>query len=680
MTGTSSGIFLSYASQDAEPARRICEALRAAGIEVWFDQSELRGGDVWDRNIRQQIRDCALFIPIISARSQERLEGYFRREWKMAVERMRDMADRLAFLVPVVIDDTGDREAEVPDEFRQVQWTRLLDGVTPAAFTERVAALMAAKSTSNRPNRPAPPLDAAPSPAKSPPSQSKPRPTWIWALAAVIPLATLAIGYFALHGAPNNPQGQAAQPTTPTTQAGAPAQTAIPEKSIAVLPFVDMSEKKDQEYFSDGLSEEVIDHLANSPDLKVIARTSSFQFKGKNEDVRSIAAKLGVANLLEGSVRKSGQELRITVQLIRASDGTHIWSQTYDRGMEDIFKVQDEIAGTVAQALNAALNRGPSGAGQEANTEAYTLFLKGNFFYERQTQGDSLRAIEQYQEAVKLDPNYALAWAKIGRAYVAGRDDSLSLSERESKARDALQHALAIDPNSAPAHRWLGRVLNNFDGDWAAGQRELERAAALDPNGTEGNLALADLTILKGFYTGQCEPAVQLVLAEVARNPLDGLTLNVLGWLHRFAGQLDASAATYRRLLELNPSFIGAHSGYAETLLQMGSATDALAEAQKEPSEESRLAILAPIYWSLGRRSDSDAALHQLESKFADSSSFDIAAAYAYRGDSNTAFMWLERTHQKRKSSLLLLRVEPLLAKLRGDPRYEALVKRMNFP
>jgi serine/threonine-protein kinase len=150
--------------------------------------------------------------------------------------------------------------------------------------------------------------------------------------------------------------------------------------------------------------------------------------------------------------------------------------------------------------------------------------------------------------------------------------------------------------------------------------------------------------------------------------------------MHRFAGQLDASAATYRRLLELNPSFIEVHSGYAETLLLMGRSTDALAEAEKEPNEESRLAILAPIYWSLGRRSDSDAALHQLESRFADTSSFDIAQAYAYRGDSNTAFMWLQRTYRKGKSGLLLLKVEPLLAKLRGDPRYEALLKQVNFP
>jgi tetratricopeptide (TPR) repeat protein len=186
--------------------------------------------------------------------------------------------------------------------------------------------------------------------------------------------------------------------------------------------------------------------------------------------------------------------------------------------------------------------------------------------------------------------------------------------------------------------------------------------------------------ILKGFYTGQCEPAVQLMLSDLARNPLDGLILDVLGWLHRFAGQFDASAAAYRRLLELNPSFVDAHSGYAETLLQMGRSTDALAEAEKEPNEESRLAILAPIYWSLDRRSDADAALHQLESKFADTASFNIAAAYAYRGESNKAFMWLQRTYQKGRSGLLLLKVEPLLAKLRGDARYEALVKQMNFP
>src|SRR6202451_1898306 len=364
MTEPSKAVFLSYASQDAEAARHICDALRSAGVEVWFDQSELRGGDVWDRHIRKHIHDCALFVPIISSTTQARLEGYFRREWKLAVDRTHDMADAKPFLVPVVIDDTNDQEAEVPELFRAVQWTRLPEGKTPPAFVKRVAPLLS-------PGKPRASSNARSScalkSAAAAPAKNSARGSWRYqpAVLLIAAVAILAGGYFAVDKFVLSKRAAEAGPASASAvQSIAPIQSMIPEKSIAVLPFVDMSEKKDQEYFSDGLSEELIDHLAHAADLKVISRTSSFKFKGKSEDIATIAQKLRVAHVLEGSVRKAGNTMRVTAQLIRADNGYHLWSRTYDRDIKDIFKVQDEIAAAVVAELKTQLLPATPAAGE----------------------------------------------------------------------------------------------------------------------------------------------------------------------------------------------------------------------------------------------------------------------------------------------------------------------------
>jgi len=310
-------VFLSYASQDAEAARRICEALRKAGIEVWFDQSELRGGDAWDQKIRGHIKNCALFIPIISGNTDSRTEGYFRLEWKLAVDRSHLMADDASFLLPVVIDATPDATARVPDRFRQLQWSRLPSGETSPAFVERVSSLLTPEASSaspqSRQSAGIGPRRSGPKPVASP---KLPPTLLIIAAVAVIAAGYLAVDKFVLskHGTDSGRALSVAQSSIST-----PA--AIPEKSIAVLPFTDMSEKKDQEYFSDGLSEELIDLLAKGTDMRVAARTSTFSFKGKQATIPEIAKTLGVANVLEGSVRKAGPTLRVTAQLIRAAEG-----------------------------------------------------------------------------------------------------------------------------------------------------------------------------------------------------------------------------------------------------------------------------------------------------------------------------------------------------------------------
>ena len=317
-------VFLSYASEDAEAASRICEALRAVGVEVWFDRSELRGGDAWDAQIKKQIHDCALFVPLISAHTNARIEGYFRGEWNLATRRLVNRAQNAAFLVPVVIDETREADAIVPEEFLRAQWTWLPGGETPPAFAQRVRQLLGLHRAPPRSAKAA--ASGAVEPGAVGPGFVRPRATpgtrrfGLALIALLLVLGAGALWYYQ--------RADDAPTAKPELAAAAPVLPVGPDdKSIAVLPFADMSPEKNQEYMADGIADELLNLLAQAPDLKVIARTSSFAFKGQNIEVSEIAKRLNVANVLEGSVRKSGNKLRITAQLIRTADSTHLWSK-----------------------------------------------------------------------------------------------------------------------------------------------------------------------------------------------------------------------------------------------------------------------------------------------------------------------------------------------------------------
>ena len=290
-------MFLSYASEDAGAAQRICDALRAAGLEVWFDQSELRGGDIWDQKIRREIRDCELFIPVISANTTSRREGYFRLEWDLADQRTHMMARDRAFIVPLCLDATSEAGADVPESFHRAQWTRLPAGSSMAELADRLSALLARDPSAAR--------------------QSQSRP------AASSQLA----------------------------RSGTDLPLQVRQKTIAVLPFQDLSEKKDQEYFADGIAEEILNLMSRVPALRVIARTSSFRFRGKSDDLGSIATQLGAGFVVEGSVRQSGSRVRVSARLIDTTDGVQRWSNSYERDISDVLTVQEEIAVNLVSAL-----------------------------------------------------------------------------------------------------------------------------------------------------------------------------------------------------------------------------------------------------------------------------------------------------------------------------------------
>ena len=480
MTEPTKAVFLSYASQDAEAARRICEALRAAGIEVWFDQNELRGGDVWDRNIRQQIHDCALFVPLISAHTDERTEGYFRLEWKLAVDRSHLMADDAAFLVPVAIDSTAADTARVPDKFLAVQWTRLPGGETPAEFCRWITALLAGTA---RPAR----RQAGAAALAGPRSSRMPL------IAGTGLLLLVAIGLLAWRTMSRAP----GVPLASQMVAASPANT-IPEHSIAVLPFANLSAQREEEYFSDGLAEDLLNLLSKVPGLQVAARTSAFTFKGHAVDIPTIGRKLKVASVLEGTVRKIGNHLRVTAQLERATDGYQIWSETYDRELGDVFRIQDEIANAVVKSLKVSLlwSAAPRSIGTQ-NSDAYLVFLKGRAKMLTQRLADTREAADDFARVLKLDPNYApayveLATAKLQLAEFDFTGDRMAAFESAvDEGKLLLEQALALDPNDAQAYVERG-YLRAFR-DRTGAEQDFRRGIELNPNSARGYEALATL-------------------------------------------------------------------------------------------------------------------------------------------------------------------------------------------
>jgi TolB-like protein/Tfp pilus assembly protein PilF len=454
--------------------------------------------------------------------------------------------------------------------------------------------------------------------------------------------------------------------------------TSVSEKSIAVLPFADMSEKKDQEYFSDGLTDELIDHLAKVPELRVPGRTSSFYFKGRSEDIATIAQKLHVANVLEGSVRLSGHAIRVSAHLIKAGTGYDIWSQTYDRDLNDIFQVQDEIAGKVSQEMKVALNSGQSNARPgESNIAAYNLLLQGDFYSKRVNKEDMARGIEYYKQAIRLDPDYAKAWANLAVAYAwQGGFAWVPLAEAIAHWRDAAERAVKIDPTLSAAHRILGFGQMMFDYDWAGAQRELERARDLDPAGDGVSRDLAELT----QNLGHLDESIRLFHESLERNPLDATAMSWLSGALYYAGRLEESAETSREVLQVNPAYSGEHAGLGLVYLRQGRKEDALAEIEREPDAAWKLYGEALVFWALSRRTESDSALRTLVDQYADGSPYCIASIYADRGENDLAFKWLERAYRQHDSQLIQLKVDPdLRNNLHGDPRYHDMLAKIHL-
>ncbi len=489
-------VFLSYAREDSDAARRIADALRAFGIEVWFDMSELRGGDQWDQKIRRQIKDCALFMPVISKQSEERGEGYFRLEWKLAVERTHLLADNMPFLFPVVVDDTNESSASVPEQFLKAQWTRLPDGEPTPQFIEHVKRLMQGPRKSTGSTRV--PM-AAPSAAAAPASKSKGFPIWPVITGAVVVAAVAVI--FLMRPGKEAPAPAVAAPATaaaPVVKAAEPAAPMANDKSLAVLPFTNMSEEKDSAFFTDGIQEDILTNLALISELRVVSRTSMMQYRNTTKSIKQIAQELGVTYLLEGSVRRSGNKIRVTGQLIKASTDEHVWAKAYDRELNDIFAIQESLATEIAGALQAAITpqQKTQIAGRAAaNVDAYSSYLKAREIMLREDiKRVNLPEIDQLlKAAVRADPNFVLAWVEIARVgfycYQSGMDTS-----RLPAAKAAVATAVRLAPGDAKVINMQGRDAQTA-GDLVAARTYYERAVRQSPGDAALLLSLLNLAI-----------------------------------------------------------------------------------------------------------------------------------------------------------------------------------------
>jgi TolB-like protein/Flp pilus assembly protein TadD len=683
VTDLSMAVFLSYASQDAEAANRICEALRAAGIEVWFDQSELRGGDVWDQKIRREIRECALFIPIISANTQARTEGYFRLEWRLADQRTHLMGKSRAFLVPVCIDDTGDGNADVPDSFAAVQWTRLPGGATPAAFVEHVRRLLSGDLSKG-------PTSTGSGAARvsAAPTQQRVRASWRSKAALVLSIAVVvaALGYLVANRLTHSKQ--VAQPGVPpgtATQAAPASAFNPPPHSIAVLPFVNMSGDATQDYFSDGISEELLNALSRLNDLQVVARTSSFSYKGQNVDVSTIAHKLNVGAVLEGSVRRARNTVRITAQLINTVTGFHLWSETYDRPLNDIFKVQTEVATAVAQQLEIKLAGDSTkfAVGGTRNPDAFDVYLRAQRLYEEgpaDTAG--WRAVlAALDKAIALDPNYADAYTRragalLNLTLISSADAAKTQRER---AVVAAERAVALAPDSGDAHAVLGRVRFDVYLDFVGAAAEFDRALALAPGSAYVQRNVAVYTV----YLGHFEPALKAAQRAVDLDPQNFYSYRQQGLTFYDARQYSEALAAFRHAQALQPGSPELNHYLAFTFFMLGQTEQArqLCEATATPMhDDDRHWCLALVYHALGRQADAEHEFDRYKKLDADGQSVMCAEIYAQWGNAPAALQWLTKAERLHDWLLVLLKIDPLLDPIRNEPQFKALLARMKFP
>jgi TolB-like protein len=634
-------VFVSYASQDAAVANSIVENLENYGLKCWIAPRDVKAGTVYADAIVRAINDAKALVLLLSTSAMA--SSHVGREVERAASKRKQI---VAFRL-----DAAALTPELEYFLSNSQWIDVPALGMPAALA-KLAEAVGHVSTAM------PPGTAAV-------RRSGGIKRRVVVAAAVVIGVGAAVG-IGVHFWSLNRNG-----------AHAPAVATITDKSIAVLPFVDMSEKKDQEYFADGMAEEIIDLLVKIPGLKVISRTSSFQFKGKSQDLRGIATQLGVAYVLEGSVRKSGDRLRVTAQLINSRDGAQLFSQTYDRDLTDILKMQDEIALALVRALQIEVS-GEAIVSRPAlrNTEAYTAYLKGLHAFDRVDQQGFEQAAGDFQQALDLDPSFAAAASMVSASnFILGQFGFMPPAAAFERARQAAQHALELDPNLAGAHAQLAEVYRAADRDWQAADREVRLARALAPNDPD----VLFISAVQAENLGRWDDALRFVNASLARDPLNASAYMVLNHVQLGRDRLEEAEAAIRRTLEINPLFTRAHYFLGCVLLARGEPQAALAEMLKEKQDRTRLSGSAMAYFALGRKADSDAALAQMLKTEAAHPYF-LAQTYAFRGETDEAFRWLDLAYAQKDPELVLLESQAKLINLEGDQRFKAFLKKMNLP
>jgi TolB-like protein/Tfp pilus assembly protein PilF len=476
------------------------------------------------------------------------------------------------------------------------------------------------------------------------------------------------------------------EPAEAATQIFAPIDTAA-ASTIAVLPFVNMSRDEDGDYFSDGLAEELLNVLSKIRGLRVAARTSAFSFKGKQATVAEIGRSLNVATVLEGSIRMAGKRVRIAVQLVSTADGYHIWSETYDRTMDDIFAVQDDIAESVVEELRSRLVGKASSLEVEAEVadavrgraddpEAQRLMLLARYFVDRTTPEDTAKAIAYLREALDIDPEFALGWAELARAYAVQAGKAwVPFDEGYALARASVERALSIEPELAEAHALLGRIRSAYEFDMKGARESYAKALEIAP----GNTVVMDGASVLEFKLGNYDEALALSREVLSQDPLSGSVWHNLGMICHSSGLLAEAEKAFRRSLELGTRRMVSTAMLSLVLVDAGRSDEALAEAEREPDDFWRVWARAIILDRLGRADESDAALAELIAIAGDGDAYQVAEVFSARGDVDGAFEWLERALAVHDPGLTHIKASPCLRALHDDPRWSSVLRKIGF-
>jgi adenylate cyclase len=464
---------------------------------------------------------------------------------------------------------------------------------------------------------------------------------------------------------------------SPTSPAAPSTVHTADQKSIAVLPFVDMSQAKDQEYFCDGISEEILDTLAKVDGLRVAARTSSFSFKGKNADVGEVANKLNVENVLEGSLRREGNRIRITAQLINARDGFHLWSDTYERELKDVFAVQDEITRSIVDALKIKLAVAPP-AHTRQNTEAYDLYLQGLYLSNKSDEENLRKSVTFFQQALDKDPNLARAWIGIAKAWIWLADAYVRPLEAYSKVKEAASKALALDERNAEAHCYVGETKRILDRNFSGEEEELKRAMEIDPNSADAHMFMSFLKCAQG----ELEEAVQEIEEAERLDPLSPPICFVAVAWYLAANRSEDAINAGQRSVQLDPNYVYFDPPLANAYSAKGHFNEAVALYEKAQAATHIPSVgLAITYAKMGRREDARRILDQLIEKSRQQyvAADSIAVVYVVLGEKDEAFRWLERAFQEHSGGFYSYMFRPEFRALRSDPRFTDLLRRIGI-
>jgi len=656
-------VFISYASHDAAVANDVCAALEDQSIKCWIAPRDVTPGAHYASEIVHAIDSAKAVFLILS--QDAATSPHVLREIERATSKRHPVVTLRLDQAPL--------SAEFEYFLNTSQWLDASGGDASRMMPKLVAAVKSVIKA------PAATQVAALTSHRTANSASRRSPNRT--VLVVASLAGLVLAGFAANRLwmSNRRVASTSAPTVPgSATVFAPIAPIIPAKSVAVLPFVDLSEKKDQEYFADGVAEEILNLLAKVPDLKVIGRTSSFRYRDKTDDLRRIGADLSAAYVVEGSVRRSGDHVRITAQLISTRDGAHRWSETYDRDVKDILKVQAEIAANLVRGLQ--LEVAPSllsqwGASTQSS-DAYDLYLRAQHALYRFDQPGLEEAEADLRRALEVDPLFVPAAETLAvTLFDLAEMGFIAPKAGYEQARQAAHSALKLQPNSGLAHAVVGAVHFQYDWDWLAARQEFKTAEALAPK----NPFVLIEAALERMTVGDWNEAMRSLNAVNAADPFDAATYTTLANVYMHLDRPVEAESAARRALEISPTYAGAHGDLAEILLLKGRVDAALTEIKIDNPKESPTPRLVAIYWALHRTKESDALLARFAAlPDAEANPSWMAGAYAYRGEKDKALDLLEQAYARRESDLWSIKIDLLLRGLDHDPRYNALLRKMN--